>query len=248
MAKMVTTKLKNLRRVLRAWQGQLSNLNITINNNKVMLSFLDMIEESRDMTLKEWNFRKIIRDHLGSLLEHQRIYWKQRGKIKWATLGAKNTKKNHSTATIRKNKNGIRSLLNDQGIETFDHETKASILWESFKDRLGVSEFTHMYFDLSILLHRTIDLDVLEGPFTHEEINGIIKELSSEKSPGPDGFNSDFMKRCWQSQGTFMTSTWHFIIAISTPKASMVPMSLWFQKTTIQLESMITSPYPFSIV
>jgi hypothetical protein len=70
MAKMVTTKLKNLRRVLRAWQGQLSNLNITINNNKVMLSFLDMIEESRDLTLDEWNFRKIIQDHLGSLLEH----------------------------------------------------------------------------------------------------------------------------------------------------------------------------------
>jgi hypothetical protein len=53
MVKMVTTKLKNLRRVLRAWQGQLSNLNITINNNKVMLSFLDMIEESRDLTLEE---------------------------------------------------------------------------------------------------------------------------------------------------------------------------------------------------
>jgi hypothetical protein len=79
---MVIAKLKNLRRVLRAWEGQLSNLNTTINNNKVMLSFLDMIEESRDLTLEEWNFRKIIQDHLGSLLEQQRIYWKQRGKIK----------------------------------------------------------------------------------------------------------------------------------------------------------------------
>jgi hypothetical protein len=92
-AKMVTTKLENLRRVLRAWQGQLSNLNTTINNNKVMLSFLDMIEESRDLTLEEWNFKKIILDHLGSLLEQQRIYWKHRGKIKWATLGDENTQK-----------------------------------------------------------------------------------------------------------------------------------------------------------
>jgi hypothetical protein len=77
----------------------------------------------------------------------------------------------------------------------FDHETKASILWESFKERLGMSEFTHMYFDLSSLLHRTLDLDVLEELFTQEEINGIIKGLPSEKSPGLDGFNSDFMKK-----------------------------------------------------
>jgi hypothetical protein len=52
-----------------------------------------MIEESRDLTLEEWNFRKIIQDHLGSLLEQQRIYWKQRDKIKWTTLGDENTKK-----------------------------------------------------------------------------------------------------------------------------------------------------------
>jgi hypothetical protein len=89
----VTAKFKNLRRVLRVWQGQISNLNIAIHNNKVMLSFLDMIEESRDLTLEEWNFRKIIQDHLGSLLEQQRIYWKQRDKIKWTTLGDENTKK-----------------------------------------------------------------------------------------------------------------------------------------------------------
>jgi hypothetical protein len=54
-----------------------------------------------------------------------------------------------------------------------------------------------MYFDLPSLLHKTIDLDVLEEPFTHEEINGIIKGHPSEKSPRPDGFNSDFMKKCW---------------------------------------------------
>jgi hypothetical protein len=44
-AKMLIAKFKNLRRVLRTWQGQISNLNTTISNNRVMLSFLDMIEE-----------------------------------------------------------------------------------------------------------------------------------------------------------------------------------------------------------
>jgi hypothetical protein len=61
------------------------------------------------------------------LLKQQRIYWKQRGKIKWDTLGDENTQKKSLHYNYKKNKNGIRSLLNDQGIETFNHETKASI-------------------------------------------------------------------------------------------------------------------------
>jgi hypothetical protein len=52
-----------------------------------------------------------------------------------------------------------------------------------------------MYFDLSSLLHSTDDLHILEEPFSHEEINGIIKNLPNEKSPGLDGFNSDFLKK-----------------------------------------------------
>jgi hypothetical protein len=61
-----------------------------------------------------------------------------KGKIKWATLGDENTKFFHSIATIRKNKNGTRSLIDEQGLEKFGHDEKASILWESFRSRLGV--------------------------------------------------------------------------------------------------------------
>jgi hypothetical protein len=37
----------------------------------------------------------------------------------------------------------------------------------------------------------------LEEPFTKEEIVSIIQELSADKSLGPDGFNGDFLKKCW---------------------------------------------------
>jgi hypothetical protein len=117
-------------------------------------------------------------------------------RLNGATLGDENTKKIHSTTTIRKNKNGIRSLLNDPGIEMFGHEDKASILWESFETRLGVPEFTHIYFDPSCLLLRIDGLEAL-APFSQDEINVIIRGHPSEKSPRPDGFNFDFMKKCW---------------------------------------------------
>jgi hypothetical protein len=40
------------------------------------------------------------------------------------------------------------------------------------------------------------DLDGLVEPFSQEEIDIIIKDLKSDKSPGLDGFNTDFMKNC----------------------------------------------------
>jgi hypothetical protein len=51
---------------------------------------LDYLEEFIDLSLEEWNFRHILQDNIAKLLG---IHYKQRGNIKWATLGDKNTKK-----------------------------------------------------------------------------------------------------------------------------------------------------------
>jgi hypothetical protein len=75
-------KFKMLRRILRQWHAQISNLATTIQNNKVILPFLDTLEEFRDLALEKWNFRKIVLEHLENLLEQQRQYWKQSGRIK----------------------------------------------------------------------------------------------------------------------------------------------------------------------
>jgi hypothetical protein len=80
--KKLGAKFKMLRKVLRQWHAQISNMATTIQNNKMIVSFLDTLEEFRDLALEEWNFRKIVLDHLENLLEQQTKYWKQRGKIK----------------------------------------------------------------------------------------------------------------------------------------------------------------------
>jgi hypothetical protein len=82
----------------------------TITSNKLVLQFLDILEEFRDLSLEEWNFRALVHKKLKKLLENQRIYWMQRGGIKWVTLGDENTKFFYANATIRHNKNSIMSL------------------------------------------------------------------------------------------------------------------------------------------
>jgi hypothetical protein len=61
--RILTTKLKNLRRVFRRWQANLANIAKTTENNKMILRLTDLLEEFRDLSLKEWNFRQILKEH-----------------------------------------------------------------------------------------------------------------------------------------------------------------------------------------
>jgi hypothetical protein len=135
---------------------------------------LDYLEEFIDLSLEEWNFRHILQDNIAKLLG---IHYKQRGNIKWATLGDKNTKKIHATETIKHNKSTIMVLKNVDGIEMTRHEEKAAILWEAFEDRLGSSDFSQMHFNLQDLIQEVGHLDDLVQPILKEEIENIVKNL-----------------------------------------------------------------------
>lgn len=75
-AKSHSAKFKNLRRVFRAWKANLPNLAAAIRGTKETIQLLDIMEEVRDLTLEEWNFRGILLSHLDTLLHQQRVYWK----------------------------------------------------------------------------------------------------------------------------------------------------------------------------
>jgi hypothetical protein len=51
--------------------------------------------------------------------------------------------------------------------------------------------------DLDSLINPSHNLDRLQEEFTKEEIDKIIKDFPSHKSPGPDGFNGEFLRKCW---------------------------------------------------
>ena len=75
------------------------------------------------------------------------------------------------------------------------HADKESLIWESFKLRIGQSDFKGMLFDLQNLLQTHNGLDCLETKFTTEEIDQVVKLLPNDKSPDPDGFSNEFIKK-----------------------------------------------------
>jgi hypothetical protein len=198
-AKIIIAKFKNLRKLIKDWRESLSNLKIVISNINNVLLFLDVLKEYRHLTLAEWNFREIIKKKLNDLLDQQKTYWKQRGAVKWVKLGDTNTKFFHANASIRHRGNLIKMLVSDQGVTLHSHHDKETAIWHEFKERLGTSNFDAFTIDPSAFVHAHDNLEILENPFHPQEIDDIVKSLPNDKSPGPDGFNNEFIKSCWQT-------------------------------------------------
>jgi hypothetical protein len=151
-AKQLMAKFERARKVIQGWQKSLPNLAKLIVKVEMIIQLMDFIEESRDLTIQEWNFKDVLVHHLHDLLAKQRAYWKQRGQIKWATLEDAGTNFFHANATTKHRHNLILSLVDDNGIVVTSHVDKEDVLFQTFKDRLGTSQPTSMVFNLSSLI------------------------------------------------------------------------------------------------
>lgn len=101
-------------------------------------------------------------------------------------------------ASERLRRNSISSLQRKDGSTVHEHAQIAGILWNSYKSRMGLAQGINMVFDLPSLIQPIDGLDDLAAPFLDEEINYVLKDLPTDRAPGPDGFNGMFVKKCWK--------------------------------------------------
>jgi hypothetical protein len=59
----------------------------------------------------------------------------------------------------------------------YDHQTKANILWEAFKESLGTFDSPEMMFNLEQLLNRADNIHWLSDTFYREEIDAAAATL-----------------------------------------------------------------------
>jgi hypothetical protein len=94
--------------------------------------------------------------------------------MRWAKLGDENTKFFHTVSTQSYRRNYITSIKDDDGNYITNHDHKAAIIWNSYKNRLGITNNPVMSFDLDHLVTR-YELSNLDDPFTMNEISTVLK-------------------------------------------------------------------------
>lgn len=73
-AAVLCKKLKNLWYALKHWSKGISRLSLMIENSNKALLEIDGIEDMRTLTVPETNFRKILKEHLLTLLNYKKLY------------------------------------------------------------------------------------------------------------------------------------------------------------------------------
>ena len=130
-----------------------------------------------------------------------------RSKVDWAEHGEKNTKfflnlekRNHDMKCITK--------LIDEEEQEIDNPDKILEYEEKFykelysnnlqpENQTQKEQAAKIFTDETLPKISEIDKSNCETPITMEEVGKALKQLDNGKSPGSDGFTTDFYKFCW---------------------------------------------------
>jgi hypothetical protein len=168
-APVLSAKFKLLRRVLKHWSRNISNLSKLIANCNMTIS-----QEIRILYSNESKFRNIIKEHIRTLLRMQNQYWRQRLTYRITQYGDENTKFFHSMATERYRRNVISQIIDDTARMVIDHGAKSALFWQEFKRRLGSSVQTTTQFNLQDIVQRHSNLDHLCSPITGSSLSFLL--------------------------------------------------------------------------
>lgn len=137
---------------------------------------------------------------------------KQRSKLHWLQVGDKNNKAFHNAVKIRETRNMIREIICPDGRTISTQEEVKKEAERFFKEFLTYEPMDieeKSVQDLqSIISFRCSEEERarLIRIVTEEEIREVVFRMPSSKSPGPDGYTSEFFKSAWSVIGKDLTN------------------------------------------
>lgn len=152
------------------------------------------------LNMKSKPFRALevsnLENRLEKLLGQEETYWRQRSRNQWRKSGDRNTSFFYKTASERKKKNKIESLLISHNVLTSDtSQIEDSIITfyaELFKSQNPSTDEVDIITDTIFPLVSDVMNTKLGTLFTNKEIQKALFDLNPNKASGPDGYSALF--------------------------------------------------------
>ncbi|KAG7579199.1 hypothetical protein ISN45_Aa03g033600 [Arabidopsis thaliana x Arabidopsis arenosa] len=162
----------------------------------------DALLEKEDQLIKE----------LETVLEQEETIWFQKSREKWIALGERNISFFHTSTVIRRRKNRIEALKNDEGQWVSNPEELESLANSYYQKLYSMEDVSQTVPALSHngFLRLTREEKVkLSNLIVASEIEIAMRSMGAFKSPGPDGYQPVFYQKSWDIVGESVT---HFVL------------------------------------
>lgn len=162
------------------------------------LSQTDDLLSKKDELIKEFEV----------VLEQEELVWFQKSREKWIALGDHNTKYFHTSTIIRRRRNRVEMLKNEEGrwiTEAKELEEMAVAYYERLYSMADVDDVVEQLPSDGFATFTREELRDLNRPFGCTEVENSMRSMGRFKAPWPDGFQPIFYQDCWDVVGESVT-------------------------------------------
>ena len=196
--------LTRLEVTLRKWNKEVFE-NVQRRKEELVMEIKEIQEKiehelSNELLVKEMELLK----EFEIVLEQEEVIWFQKSREKWVVHGDKNTKFFHMSTIIRRRRNRVEMLKNDENqwvSEAHELEELAVNYFKKLYSLEDVDTDTHGLSERKLVSLTSQDYTILNKAFSAEEVEKAVRDMGSFKAPGPDGFPAIFYQRCWETVG-----------------------------------------------
>jgi hypothetical protein len=197
-------KLKYIKYRLKEWNNDtFGNINQEKNNIEEKMKKLQetcisegyMEEQKKEEieTNQEWESR----------CQQEETLWQQKSCIRWIKEGEHNNNFFHRTTMAIRIHNKILKIKDQDRIERESHKEIETTMVNHFHRIAQEPNYEKMKAIQRIIQHipRLVTEEQnnkLNKPIAKEEIDQVLQEMPNGKSPGPDGFTTEFLKSYWE--------------------------------------------------
>lgn len=145
-----------------------------------------------------------LQKELDVVLEQEEMIWFQKSREKWFAHGDRNTKFFHTSTVIRRRRNRIEMLKNDDGQWISNGPELEKLAVGYFKRLYSLDDVEQVVDSLPQrgfveLSHE--DKAELSKPFAAREVENAVRSMGKFKAPGPDGYQPVFYQQSWDVVG-----------------------------------------------